>query len=185
MRRCVRKPVERQQCHLPRNASRVSRVDRVGSTPRLRGRTRRDGDGQRTIRPVDEVTVQIALPAWCAGGSGGDHGGARYTAADVGPDLDTGWHVRRAGRFPMPRRIRVRRRSERQLRSRHWWRGLLRNLPASRFQPLRGDSLPRGHDLLPTVRGHLHSQRLSMLRRPMCARAVQSSGVWTRRVLLQ
>src|SRR5918995_7505486 len=90
MRRCVRKPVERQQCHLPRNASRVSRVDRVGSTPRLRGRTRRDGDGQRRIRPVDEVTVQIALPAWCAGGSGGGHGGGRLPSGG-------GW-----ARFPHP-----------------------------------------------------------------------------------
>jgi hypothetical protein len=107
----------------------------MGSAPRSSGEARRGDDGQRTVRSVDENTVQTSLPARCAGGADGCDRRPHITAAEFGASLESGRHVRWIGRFPMSRGIRVRRRSKRQLRSRHRRRGLLRNLPPIDYNP--------------------------------------------------
>ena len=67
----------------PGTLAAVSRVDRVGSTLRSSGETWRGDDGQRTVRSVDEDSVQATLPARCAGRADGRDRCARITAARV------------------------------------------------------------------------------------------------------
>ena len=102
-------------------------------------------------------------------GLAGDHGGARFAAADVRRRsrlrvaCAAGWPVSHAPTDSCASTIRA------IVAIPPLVARIAPESASHRLQPLRGDSLHRGHDLLPTVRRHLHSQRHSMLRRPMCA----------------
>jgi hypothetical protein len=143
-------------------------------------------NGQRRIRPFHTGTWPQAHAARGAG----DGIGCRCSrlasgAAGKGPDRCSRGDVRWNRRYPMSSGLHLRRQSGRWVQSGRRRRGLLWHLRPIRLQPLRGDALRRGNDVLSELWGHMCPGWNTVLGRALPVRNVQPGRLRTWRVLLQ